>query len=256
MWPHLAITPVAWEMLELIAASSLCHVYLLVAGRMLSPHPSEFASRHRVAVLFGFALPSRVLRPAAFEEAVFRGPLVILFHSGLSTGAVIGTILSSAIFAVAHKERQSDMPNAGLRRLAMFVLGVGLGVAGVSMNSLWPCFAAHCLWNFGVLCWLSVTHTRNPSELTGFPQPSEKSASSEVLFGGHIHKRTVVATAGFAEGMCIVASREMAGLDPWATVVFVLKTFPITLAAFAAVFESDLRKKDKKAKQAAKNASS
>lgn len=96
------------------------------------------------AVLVGFAAMTCVVAPVA-EEIFFRGFMFRVFNAKL--GPVWGTLLASVIFGLVHA------PNPVLGLIALGVLGAGLCVLYLRVQSIIPGMALHALNNsitFGI----------------------------------------------------------------------------------------------------------
>lgn len=120
---------------------------------------------------------SCVSAPAA-EELIFRAPIIIMFDQ-MSSAALYGIYVSSALFALVHlhgnttlvtqiridEEGQSDDVRIELKRLlrekkrtavigkiikviVTFPMGILFGYYGIKYQSLWVSFGAHSAWNF------------------------------------------------------------------------------------------------------------
>lgn len=96
-------------------------------------------------VALGFAVQG------SCEEWVFRG-FVQHVAEGLTT-ATRATILSSALFALAHATSPAQ---SGLGLLNTFLIGVILALVSRATGSLWPAMAMHGAWNFLVASVLSL----------------------------------------------------------------------------------------------------
>ena len=72
-----------------------------------------------------------------FEEIIFRG--VLLPTLAKDFGIILGIIISSFIFAVAHLSLAEIPP--------LFVLGMGLGITRIASGSLLSSVIMHSLWN-------------------------------------------------------------------------------------------------------------
>jgi membrane protease YdiL (CAAX protease family) len=96
------------------------------------------------ALLAGFAVMTCVVAPVA-EEVFFRGFMFRVFNAKL--GPVWGTLLASVIFGLVHA------PNPVLGLIALGVLGAGLCVLYLRIQSIIPGMALHALNNsitFGI----------------------------------------------------------------------------------------------------------
>jgi membrane protease YdiL (CAAX protease family) len=96
------------------------------------------------AVLAGFAVMTCVVAPVA-EEIFFRGFMFRVFNAKL--GPVWGTLLCAVIFGLVHA------PNPVLGLVALAVLGAGLCVLYLRVQSIIPGMALHALNNsvtFGI----------------------------------------------------------------------------------------------------------
>jgi len=72
-----------------------------------------------------------------FEEIIFRG--ILLPTLSRDFGIILGIIISSFIFALAHLSL-AEMP-------PLFVLGIGLGITRIASGSLLSSVIMHSLWN-------------------------------------------------------------------------------------------------------------
>jgi membrane protease YdiL (CAAX protease family) len=90
------------------------------------------------AVLAGFAVMTCLVAPVA-EEIFFRGFMFRVFHAKL--GPAWGTLLAAVIFGLVHA------PNPVLGLIALAVLGAGLCLLYLRVQSIIPGMALHALNN-------------------------------------------------------------------------------------------------------------
>jgi len=105
---------------------------------------TDIKQEKQTAVLVGFAVMTCVVAPVA-EEIFFRGFMFRVFNAKL--GPVWGTLLAGAIFGLVHA------PNPVLGLIALAVLGGGLCVLYLRVQSIIPGMALHALNNsitFGI----------------------------------------------------------------------------------------------------------
>ena len=120
-------------------------VYVSVTGDTSDPQQaltqfSGGAAAFWVVLLGGLVVPLG-------EELLFRG---VGYGSMRRYGAVLATIVSSLVFALAH--------GLNVVFLAVLVLAVLNAVLYERTRSIWPCFATHATFNlcsFGVLLFLT-----------------------------------------------------------------------------------------------------
>ncbi len=106
----------------------------------------EYRSEPGTAALYAGVLAGDLVLlavAAASEEALFRGyPFQVLVQA---IGPVTATLLSSALFSVAHAAN----PNVGpLALINIFLAGVLLAAAYLRTRSLWFATAVHLGWNW------------------------------------------------------------------------------------------------------------
>ena len=140
----------------------------------------EWYGNNKWRVELMFSLPQWCVAGPAFEELIFRAPLVCVF-SAVTLHAWYGILVSSAIFALIHwpghkiymsdilsarknGTHKSDNAVAELVRLyrekkktviarklfqVVFVLPLGIlaGYYGIKYHSIWVCFGIHATWN-------------------------------------------------------------------------------------------------------------
>jgi membrane protease YdiL (CAAX protease family) len=105
---------------------------------------TDIKRESHTAVLVGFAVMTCLVAPVA-EEIFFRGFMFRVFNAKL--GPVWGTLLASVIFGSVHA------PNPVLGLIALGVLGAGLCVLYLRVQSIIPGMAVHALNNsitFGI----------------------------------------------------------------------------------------------------------
>jgi membrane protease YdiL (CAAX protease family) len=105
---------------------------------------TDIKDEKQTAILVGFGVMTCVVAPVA-EEIFFRGFMFRVFNAKL--GPVWGTLLASAIFGLVHA------PNPVLGLIALGVLGAGLCVLYLRVQSIIPGMALHALNNsitFGI----------------------------------------------------------------------------------------------------------
>jgi uncharacterized protein len=105
---------------------------------------TDIKQEKQTAVLVGFAVMTCMVAPVA-EEIFFRGFMFRVFNARL--GPVWGTLLTGAIFGLVHA------PNPVLGLIALGVLGAGLCVLYLRVQSIIPGMALHALNNsitFGI----------------------------------------------------------------------------------------------------------
>jgi membrane protease YdiL (CAAX protease family) len=105
---------------------------------------TDIKQEKQTAVLVGFAIMTCFVAPVA-EEIFFRGFMFRVFNAKL--GPVWGTLLTGAIFGLVHA------PNPVLGLIALGVLGAGLCVLYLRVQSIIPGMALHALNNsitFGI----------------------------------------------------------------------------------------------------------
>jgi membrane protease YdiL (CAAX protease family) len=105
---------------------------------------TDIKQEKQTAVLVGFAVMTCLVAPVA-EEIFFRGFMFRVFNAKL--GPVWGTLLTGAIFGLVHA------PNPVLGLIALAVLGAGLCVLYLRVQSIIPGMALHALNNsitFGI----------------------------------------------------------------------------------------------------------
>jgi len=86
---------------------------------------------------FFLLLITTTLLAPLFEEIIFRG--ILLPTLSRDFGIILGIIVSSFIFALAHLSL-AEMP-------PLFVLGIGLGITRIASGSLLSSVIMHSLWN-------------------------------------------------------------------------------------------------------------
>ena len=105
---------------------------------------TDIKQEKQTAVLVGFAIMTCFVAPVA-EEVFFRGFMFRVFNAKL--GPVWGTLLTGVIFGLVHA------PNPVLALIALGVLGAGLCVLYLRVQSIIPGMALHALNNsitFGI----------------------------------------------------------------------------------------------------------
>jgi uncharacterized protein len=105
---------------------------------------TDIKQEKQTAVLVGFAVMTCIVAPVA-EEIFFRGFMFRVFNAKL--GPVWGTLLGGAVFGLVHA------PNPVLGLIALAVLGGGLCVLYLRVQSIIPGMALHALNNsitFGI----------------------------------------------------------------------------------------------------------
>jgi membrane protease YdiL (CAAX protease family) len=129
-----------------VGARVIAGVYGIVLERLgvelpgQNMDPTQLLPESPVGVFFTVLL-AIVIAPLV-EEIVFRG--VLLSALAQRWGTAVGVGVSSAVFALVHVLPFAIPP--------IFVLSLVLGWVFVRTRSLWPCVAAHALFNaFGVL---------------------------------------------------------------------------------------------------------
>jgi membrane protease YdiL (CAAX protease family) len=105
---------------------------------------TDIKQEKTTAVLVGFAVMTCIVAPVA-EEIFFRGFMFRVFNAKL--GPVWGTLLNGVVFGLVHA------PNPVLGLIALGVLGAGLCVLYLRVQSIIPGMALHALNNsitFGI----------------------------------------------------------------------------------------------------------
>jgi hypothetical protein len=105
---------------------------------------TDIKEEKTTAVLVGFAIMTCVVAPVA-EEIFFRGFMFRVFNAKL--GPVWGTLLTGAVFGLVHA------PNPVIGLVALGVLGAGLCVLYLRVQSIIPGMALHAFNNsitFGI----------------------------------------------------------------------------------------------------------
>jgi membrane protease YdiL (CAAX protease family) len=105
---------------------------------------TDIKQETQTAVLVGFAVMTCFVAPVA-EEIFFRGFMFRVFNAKL--GPVWGTLLTGVIFGLVHA------PNPAIGLIALGVLGAGLCVLYLRVQSIIPGMALHALNNsitFGI----------------------------------------------------------------------------------------------------------
>jgi uncharacterized protein len=130
------------------AALSLAVGILVVAGWLRFAPADGTAGAWVLVVSRDFAVLGVA---AAAEEAIFRGyPFQVLVAW---LGATVGTVVSSAAFALAHA-RNPEVDTIAL--VNIFLAGVLLALAYLRTRSLWFATAVHLGWNWAMASWFDL----------------------------------------------------------------------------------------------------
>ena len=93
-----------------------------------------------------FAITAVIVAPVA-EETFFRG--FMLQGIGKRLGYTWGTVISSALFALAHISPTNLVP--------IFILGLMLAWLYNKTKSIWPCIIVHCIYNSIALVFMIIS---------------------------------------------------------------------------------------------------
>jgi membrane protease YdiL (CAAX protease family) len=126
------------------------HLYLRCINEWLLKKKEvdeRFIEKNKLRCLFLVLFPHWCIIAPAYEECLFRAPLIALCPF-MAPFAWVGITLQALLFALFH--RKTVLPDQSLlvRRAGVFILGMFAGYAGVLYQSLAASILVHFVWNF------------------------------------------------------------------------------------------------------------